>query len=163
MLTNIYKALLYLLVFFSLICVTSSNICFSLCSLACIFLDVIRSSNCKYLTRVHPHNDDAMEIYVLSVYFISFCHSNVDYNLIFWQLLLAVGTKLEHIIIALAHEVAHKNSVITGNLVVTPSDQLFWFKKPRIVIYLIHFILFQNAFEIAFFFWILVSSISYIT
>ncbi|PPD78775.1 hypothetical protein GOBAR_DD24300 [Gossypium barbadense] len=31
----------------------------------------------------------------------------------------------------------------------------FWFEKPGIVLHLIHFILFQNAFELAFFFWIL--------
>lgn len=41
---------------------------------------------------------------------------------------------------------------------VKPSDDHFWFRTPGIVLYLIHFILFQNAFEIAFFFWILVST-----
>ncbi|KAK3162683.1 hypothetical protein QOZ80_1BG0092460 [Eleusine coracana subsp. coracana] len=70
-------------------------------------------------------------------------------------LLLAVGTKLEHVITQLAHEVAEKHSAIEGDLVVNPSDEHFWFGRPRIVLYLIHFILFQNAFEIAFFFWIL--------
>lgn len=76
------------------------------------------------------------------------------------QLLLAVGTKLEHIITQLAHEVAEKHSAIEGDLVVTPSDDLFWFHRPKIVLFLIHFILFQNAFEIAFFFWVLVSRIN---
>ncbi|KAK2966590.1 hypothetical protein RJ640_025275 [Escallonia rubra] len=71
-------------------------------------------------------------------------------------LLLAVGTKLEHIISQLAHEVAEKHIAIEGELVVKPSDDHFWFHRPRIVLFLIHFILFQNAFEIAFFFWILV-------
>ncbi|KAG1326768.1 putative MLO-like protein 13 [Cocos nucifera] len=37
---------------------------------------------------------------------------------------------------------------------VKPSDEHFWFNRPGIMLYLIHFILFQNAFEIAFFFWI---------
>ncbi|XP_071742462.1 MLO-like protein 1 [Rutidosis leptorrhynchoides] len=69
-------------------------------------------------------------------------------------LLLAVGTKLEHIIIQLAHEVAEKHIAIEGDLVVQPSDDHFWFKRPKIVLFFIHFILFQNAFEIAFFFWI---------
>lgn len=64
---------------------------------------------------------------------------------------------MEHIITQLAHEVAEKHSAIEGDLVVTPSDDLFWFHRPQIVIFLIHFILFQNAFEIAYFFWILVS------
>ncbi|XP_020576904.1 MLO-like protein 1 [Phalaenopsis equestris] len=70
-------------------------------------------------------------------------------------LLLAVGTKLEHVISQLAHEVAEKHSAIEGDLVVKPSDDHFWFRRPKIVLYLIHFILFQNAFEISFFFWIL--------
>lgn len=70
-------------------------------------------------------------------------------------LLLAVGAKLEHVISQLAHEVAEKHSAIEGDLVVKPSDEHFWFQRPKLVLYLIHFILFQNAFEISFFFWIL--------
>ncbi|KAH0660844.1 hypothetical protein KY289_029592 [Solanum tuberosum] len=70
-------------------------------------------------------------------------------------LLLAVGTKLEHVILQLAHEIAEKHVAIEGELVVTPSDNHFWFDNPQIILFLIHFILFQNAFEIAFFFWIL--------
>uniref|UniRef100_A0A0D9WGK9 MLO-like protein n=1 Tax=Leersia perrieri TaxID=77586 RepID=A0A0D9WGK9_9ORYZ len=70
-------------------------------------------------------------------------------------LLLAVGTKLEHVIAQLAHDVAEKNSAIEGDLVVKPSDDHFWLGRPKIILYLIHFILFQNSFEIAFFFWIL--------
>ena len=73
------------------------------------------------------------------------------------QLLLAVGTKLEHVIIQLAQEVAEKHVAIEGELVVQPSDEHFWFGHPQIVLFLIHFILFQNSFEIAFFFWIWVS------
>ncbi|KAM0925927.1 hypothetical protein ACQ4PT_003814 [Festuca glaucescens] len=71
------------------------------------------------------------------------------------QLLLAVGTKLEHVIAQLAHEVAEKHSAIEGDLVVNPSDEHFWCARPRVILYLIHFILFQNAFEIALFFWML--------
>ena len=70
------------------------------------------------------------------------------------QLLLAVGMKLELVITRLAQDVAEKQSAVHGDLVVNPSDEHFWFKRPRIMLYLIHFILFQNAFEIAFFFWI---------
>ncbi|XP_054781045.1 MLO-like protein 1 isoform X2 [Prosopis cineraria] len=69
-------------------------------------------------------------------------------------LLLAVGTKLEHVIIQLAHEVAEKHAAIEGELVVQPSDAHFWFHRPHFFLFLIHFILFQNSFEIAFFFWI---------
>lgn len=73
-----------------------------------------------------------------------------------WQLLLAVGTKLEHIIFELAHEVAQRHVAVQGELLVKPSDHHFWFNKPRLVLVLIHIILFQNAFEIAVFFWMLV-------
>uniref|UniRef100_A0A0D6QZE3 MLO-like protein n=1 Tax=Araucaria cunninghamii TaxID=56994 RepID=A0A0D6QZE3_ARACU len=69
-------------------------------------------------------------------------------------LLLAVGAKLEHVIAQLAQEVAEKHTAVEGPILVRPSDDHFWFHRPRLVLHLIHFILFQNAFEIAFFFWI---------
>ncbi|KAL5784955.1 hypothetical protein ACOSQ2_007347 [Xanthoceras sorbifolium] len=69
-------------------------------------------------------------------------------------LLLAVGTKLEHVITQLAHEVAEKHIAIEGDLVVRPSDDHFWFNRPRLILLLIHIILFQNSFELAVFFWI---------
>ncbi|KAL9814209.1 MLO-like protein 11 [Arabidopsis thaliana] len=34
-----------------------------------------------------------------------------------------------------------------------PRDELFWFNKPELLLSLIHFILFQNSFELASFFW----------
>ncbi|CAN6350985.1 unnamed protein product [Urochloa humidicola] len=72
-------------------------------------------------------------------------------------LLLAVGTKLEHVIAQLAYDVAARHTAIEGDLVVNPSDEHFWFGRPRIVLHLIHFILFQNAFQLSFFFWILMT------
>ncbi|XP_008788294.2 MLO-like protein 1 [Phoenix dactylifera] len=98
----------------------------------------------------------------LWIFVVIFMVLNVNgWHTFFWVafipliLLLALGTKLEHVIAQLANEVAEKHSAIEGDLVVKPSDNHFWFHRPRIVLYLIHFILFQNAFEIAFFFWIL--------
>ncbi|KAL0452874.1 UNVERIFIED_CONTAM: MLO-like protein 1 [Sesamum latifolium] len=67
-----------------------------------------------------------------------------------------MGTKLEHIITQLAAEVAQRHVAVPGELVVKPSDHHFWFSKPRLVLVLIHIILFQNSFEIAIFFWMLV-------
>ncbi|KAI3770721.1 hypothetical protein L6452_01863 [Arctium lappa] len=64
-------------------------------------------------------------------------------------LLLLVGAHLEHVITRLARDVAEKS----GDAV-KPSDDHFWFNSPKIIIYLIHFILFQNSFEIGFFFWV---------
>ncbi|KAJ8572724.1 hypothetical protein K7X08_009235 [Anisodus acutangulus] len=69
-------------------------------------------------------------------------------------LLLLVGTKLEHIITELAQEVDERSSVVDETTPVRPSDELFWFHSPTVILYLIHFILFQNSFEIAFFVWI---------
>uniref|UniRef100_A0A6N2KDR8 MLO-like protein n=1 Tax=Salix viminalis TaxID=40686 RepID=A0A6N2KDR8_SALVM len=54
----------------------------------------------------------------------------------------------------IGHEVAEKHVAVQGDLVVRPSDDHFWFNKPKIVLILIHIILFQNSFELAFFFWI---------
>lgn len=79
-------------------------------------------------------------------------------NLYFWiaiipiTLVLLVGAKLQHVIATLALETAG----LTGHSVgakLKPRDDLFWFKKPELMLSLIHFVLFQNAFELASFFW----------
>ncbi|XWS57936.1 hypothetical protein CRYUN_Cryun09bG0215700 [Craigia yunnanensis] len=117
----------------------------------------------KYMIRALE--DDFKHVVGISwypwVFVVIFLLLNVNgWHTYFWIafipfiLLLAVGTKLEHVITQLAHEVAEKHAAIEGELVVQPSDEHFWFNKPHIVLFLIHFILFQNAFEIAFFFWI---------
>ncbi|KAL3620744.1 hypothetical protein CASFOL_035656 [Castilleja foliolosa] len=68
-------------------------------------------------------------------------------------LLLIVGAKLEHIITQLAKAAAERAEDAEGTQV-KPSNEMFWFHRPVLVLYLIHFILFQNSFEIAFFLWI---------
>ncbi|CAK9328526.1 unnamed protein product [Citrullus colocynthis] len=117
----------------------------------------------KYMIRALE--DDFKHVVGISwylwIFVVVFLFLNVSgWHTYFWIafipfiLLLAVGTKLEHVITQLAHEVAEKHVAIEGDLVVQPSDDHFWFHRPRIVLFLIHFILFQNAFEIGFFFWI---------
>ncbi|XP_077228213.1 MLO-like protein 1 [Tasmannia lanceolata] len=119
----------------------------------------------KYMLRALE--DDFKKVVGMSwylwIFVVIFLLLNVDGRRIyFWIafipliLLLAVGAKLEHIIIQLAYGVTRKHAAVVGDLVVQPSDDHFWFHRPRIILYLIHFILFQNAFEIAFFLWILV-------
>ncbi|KAL0460395.1 UNVERIFIED_CONTAM: MLO-like protein 1 [Sesamum latifolium] len=119
----------------------------------------------KYMIRALE--DDFKRVVGISwylwVFVIIFLLLNINgWHTYFWIafvpviLLLAVGTKLEHVISQLAHEVAERHIAIEGELIVKPSDNHFWFHRPQIVLFLIHFILFQNAFEIAFFFWILV-------
>lgn len=79
-------------------------------------------------------------------------------NLYFWiasipaALVLFVGTKLQHVIATLALESAGITGSFSGSKL-KPRDDLFWFKKPELLLSLIHFILFQNAFELASFFW----------
>ncbi|CAM0956337.1 unnamed protein product [Alopecurus aequalis] len=68
--------------------------------------------------------------------------------------ILAVGTKLQAIIARMAVEITEKHTVIQGMPVVKLSDEHFWLGKPQMVLHLIHFALFQNAFEITYFFWI---------
>nr|CAB3503011.1 unnamed protein product [Digitaria exilis] len=84
-------------------------------------------------------------------------HSYFWISLVPLSLLLLIGTKLEHIINKLAYEVASKHAVSQGEggVVMRLSDELFWLHSPRLVLVLIHFILFQNAFEFAYFFWTL--------
>ncbi|XVF74078.1 hypothetical protein PTKIN_Ptkin13bG0032200 [Pterospermum kingtungense] len=67
---------------------------------------------------------------------------------------LAVGTKLQAIIAQMAIEIVEKHAVIQGMPLVQVSDRHFWFSWPQLILHLIHFVLFQNAFEITYFFWI---------
>lgn len=78
------------------------------------------------------------------------------------QLLLLVGAHLERVITRLARE-AKENKTGDGQVeMVKPSDKHFFCNNPKIILYLIHFILFQNSFEIAFFIWIWVRNASFI-
>ncbi|XP_021800019.1 MLO-like protein 1 [Prunus avium] len=70
-------------------------------------------------------------------------------------LLLAVGTKLEHVITQLAHEVAERYNANKRDFVVQPSNDHFWFRRPDLLLFVIHIILFQNSLQLAFFFWTL--------
>ncbi|PON38494.1 Mlo-related protein [Parasponia andersonii] len=112
----------------------------------------------------------------LWLFVVVFLLLNLDgWHTYFWLsflpliLLLLVGAKLEHVIARLAQEIVEKKAEdresqqhsggkktdATETVRVKPSDEHFWFGKPGVVLILIHFILFQNSFEIAFFFWIL--------
>ncbi|XP_021752679.1 MLO-like protein 1 isoform X1 [Chenopodium quinoa] len=73
-------------------------------------------------------------------------------------LLLVVGTKLEQVITDLAIHIAQRHTVVIGVLRNQPSDDYFWCKKPRIVLLLIHTILFINSFGSAINFWTWVRS-----
>ncbi|KAI4374867.1 hypothetical protein MLD38_012810 [Melastoma candidum] len=68
--------------------------------------------------------------------------------------ILSVGTKLQSIISQMAIEIQERHAVVQGIPLVQVSDSHFWFGWPQLILYLIHFVLFQNAFEITYFFWI---------
>jgi hypothetical protein len=69
---------------------------------------------------------------------------------------MLVGTKLEHVVSKLALEVKEQQTGTSNGAQVKPRDGLFWFGKPEILLRLIQFIIFQNAFEMATFIWFLV-------
>ncbi|KAJ8772605.1 hypothetical protein K2173_027782 [Erythroxylum novogranatense] len=81
-------------------------------------------------------------------------HVSFWYSIFPLIVILAVGTKLQGIITKMAVEIQQRHAVIQGIPIVEVSDRHFWFSWPQLVLYLIHFVLFQNAFEIIYFFWI---------
>ncbi|KAJ9178152.1 hypothetical protein P3X46_010061 [Hevea brasiliensis] len=68
-------------------------------------------------------------------------------------IILLVGTKLQVIITKMALRIQERGEVVKGVPVVQPGDDLFWFNRPRLILFLINFVLFQNAFQLAFFAW----------
>ncbi|XP_073013422.1 MLO-like protein 4 [Typha latifolia] len=79
-------------------------------------------------------------------------------NIYFWLsfipviLVMLVGSKLQHVVAKLALEVVEATGPCVGTQL-KPRDDLFWFGKPEILLWLIQFISFQNAFEMATFIW----------
>ncbi|CAL9129336.1 unnamed protein product [Musa textilis] len=68
--------------------------------------------------------------------------------------ILAVGTKLQAIITRMALEIKERHAVIQGIPLVQLSDHHFWFGRPQFILFLIHFTLFQNAFQLIYLIWI---------
>ncbi|TYI85556.1 hypothetical protein E1A91_D04G004500v1 [Gossypium mustelinum] len=68
-------------------------------------------------------------------------------------IVLMVGTKLQVIITELAVSIQDRGGVVKGAPLVRPGDDLFWFDRPRFLLFLIHLVLFTNAFQLAFFVW----------
>ncbi|XP_057445787.1 MLO-like protein 6 [Lotus japonicus] len=68
-------------------------------------------------------------------------------------IILLVGTKLQMIITMMGLRIQDRGEVIKGAPMVEPGDHLFWFNRPSLLLFLIHLVLFQNAFQLAFFSW----------
>nr|CAD1829274.1 unnamed protein product [Ananas comosus var. bracteatus] len=60
--------------------------------------------------------------------------------------ILAVGTKLQAIIAGMAIDIQERHAVVQGIPLVQLSEKHFWFGCPRLVLFLIHFTLFQYEF-----------------
>ncbi|KAK1439255.1 hypothetical protein QVD17_05071 [Tagetes erecta] len=98
---------------------------------------------------------------ILWASFVIFLLLNVSgWQALFWAsllpliVILAVGTKLQAILTKMALEITERHAVVQGIPLVQASDKYFWFSKPQLILHLIHFVLFQNAFQITYFFWI---------
>ncbi|KAK9092756.1 hypothetical protein Syun_027667 [Stephania yunnanensis] len=96
-------------------------------------------------------------VWIFSVLFIFFnahvFHDHLWLPFIPLVILLLVGTKLEAVITTMCLESRDSSTVVRGTLLVKPNDNLFWFGKPHMLLCLMHFILFQNSFQMAFFSW----------
>lgn len=62
------------------------------------------------------------------------------------QIVLAVGTKLQAIITKMALEIQERHAVVQGIPLVQVGDKYFWFNRPKLLLFLIHFTLFQVFF-----------------
>ncbi|GAV86192.1 Mlo domain-containing protein [Cephalotus follicularis] len=93
--------------------------------------------------------------------FVIFLLLNVNgWRALFWAslipviIILAVGTKLQAILTKMALDISDRHAVVQGIPLVQGSDKYFWFDNPHLLLHLIHFALFQNAFQITYFLWI---------
>ncbi|KAG0462850.1 hypothetical protein HPP92_021326 [Vanilla planifolia] len=69
------------------------------------------------------------------------------------KLLLAIGAKLEAIISQMCLKGSSQTVVILGKVTVHPNDKLFWFGRPRWLLYAVQFILIENSFQLAYILW----------
>ncbi|KAF7130265.1 hypothetical protein RHSIM_Rhsim10G0192100 [Rhododendron simsii] len=92
---------------------------------------------------------------ILWASFVVFLLLNVSgWQALFWAaliplfIILAVGTKLQAILTKMALEITERHAVVQGIPLVQGSDKYFWFGRPHLMLNLIHFALFQYAFEL---------------
>ncbi|GLT57407.1 hypothetical protein SLA2020_303820 [Shorea laevis] len=93
-------------------------------------------------------------IYAIGCLFLDFHGSNIYFWISFLPaiLILLMGTKLHRVVVKLAVEIMDK-CPLDGFHQFKLRDELFWFGKPKLLLWLIHLISFQNAFEMATFLW----------
>ena len=59
------------------------------------------------------------------------------------QIILMVGAKLQVIITRMGLRIQERGDIVKGAPLVQPGDDLFWFGKPKFMLFLINFVLFQ--------------------
>ncbi|CAH9109009.1 unnamed protein product [Cuscuta epithymum] len=97
-------------------------------------------------------------LWLFAIFFLLFNTKGGWYSYIWLPIIplmitMVVGTKLQVIITKMGLRIQDRYEIVKGVPVVEPDDGLFWFNSPRLFLFLINFILFQNAFEFAFFVW----------
>ncbi|KMT09593.1 hypothetical protein BVRB_6g130480 [Beta vulgaris subsp. vulgaris] len=95
-------------------------------------------------------------IYAIFCIFLDFHGTHLYFWLSFAPatIIIIIGTKLHRVVVKLAVEIMDSHShVKTQEFKVKLRDELFWFGKPRLLLWFIQFISFQNAFEMAMFLW----------
>ncbi|XP_068344833.1 MLO-like protein 4 [Pyrus communis] len=97
----------------------------------------------------------------LPLWIYTICCAVLDFhgsNLYFWLsflpaiLILLIGTKLHRIVVKLAVEIMEESPYMKNHQFKL-RDELFWFKKPWLLLRAIQLISFQNALEMATFIW----------
>ncbi|XP_073289025.1 MLO-like protein 4 [Primulina huaijiensis] len=93
-------------------------------------------------------------IFAISCIVLGFHGTNIYFWISFLPaiLILGIGMKLHHIVVKLAVEIMD-SSQRTGFDQFNLRDELFWFGNPRLLLRLIQFVSFQNAFEMAMYTW----------
>ncbi|KAL9249829.1 MLO-like protein [Drosera capensis] len=106
----------------------------------------------KYIKR-SLEDDFQVVVGVSPVLWVSFVISLIlnvhGWHMLFWAslipliIILAVGTKLQSVLAKMALETIERHAVVQGIPLVQASDEYFWFSRPRLMLHLIHFTLFQ--------------------
>lgn len=93
-------------------------------------------------------------IYAILCVFLDFHGTHIYFWLSFLPaiLILLIGTKLHRVVVKLAVETM-EHSTWAGFQQFNLRDELFWFGRPRFLLWLIQLISFQNSFEMASFIW----------
>ncbi|PIN05315.1 hypothetical protein CDL12_22142 [Handroanthus impetiginosus] len=116
----------------------------------------------KYIKR--SMQDDYKSVLGISIPLWFFAIIFLFFNIYRWHtlawislipliIILLVGTKLELVIIEMAQQIQDRATVVRGAPLVEPTNNFFWFNRPQWILFLIHFTLFQNAYQMAYFLW----------